>query len=84
MPYGLPEEEPMPMGDEEEMAPESDDPELAQLAAEAFPGVEVNASALKALISHCMGSYDGAEEEEMPDEKGKSALLLAFGKPKGT
>lgn len=93
MPYGLPDDETLsPMGDEEEegsgalpAAPE-EDPEVQRLASEAFPGVEVKPSALKALIQHCMDQYGGGEEmveeDEGPPGAGKDALLLAFGKPK--
>lgn len=90
MPYGLPDEMPLG-GDDEEESPESgaepgDDPEVARLASEAFPGVEVNASALKALLRHCMDKYGGGAEEPEAEEpmpaKGKGLLIAAFGKPK--
>ncbi len=94
MPYGLPDDETLlPMGDEEDeasgampAAPE-EDPEVQRLAGEAFPGVEVKPSALKALIHYCMDQYGpGAEDEETVDDgppgKGKGLLLATFGPPK--
>ncbi len=89
-PYGLPDEMP-PMADDEPMAEEEegaeDDPETMRLAAEAFPGVEVNGGALQKLLRHCFDKYGdsglGEEEEEMgPPPDKKKALILAFGKPK--
>lgn len=50
--FGKPKGEPMPAGPE----PDEDDKmsEVADLAAMAFPGVKVDAAALKELIHACM------------------------------
>jgi hypothetical protein len=73
------------MGAEEEETEELGadvDPGLAEAAERAFPGVDVDVSALKELIHLCMEGGYGEEEEEDemgPPKGGKAALILALG-----